>query len=245
MNAQFQAPNLKIKSEDLSPFVLTVGDPQRASHVAKMMENAQLIGENREYRTYTGLYKGKRISVCSHGVGASGASVCFEELFQAGVQVIIRAGTCGSLVEDIADGQFVIVNAAVREDGVTNQLIPAGFPAVADMQVCMALQKAAKENGYNDVKTGMTVTEGLLYPGLMPSTLPLWKSAGVLCVEMEVAMLFVQASLHGRKAGGIITSDGYVLKGAEPGQYNPHREVVEQGKQNMLQIALDALADLA
>lgn len=57
-----------------------------------MLENARKVGANREYHTYVGTWKGASIAVASHGVGAGGASCCFEELIQAGVTTIIRAG---------------------------------------------------------------------------------------------------------------------------------------------------------
>lgn len=57
-----------------------------------MLEEARQVGANREYHTFIGKWKGAPIAVASHGVGGGGASCCFEELIQAGVTTIIRAG---------------------------------------------------------------------------------------------------------------------------------------------------------
>lgn len=57
-----------------------------------MLEGPQRVGANREYHTYIGTWKGQKLAVASHGVGGGGASCCFEELIQAGVTTIIRAG---------------------------------------------------------------------------------------------------------------------------------------------------------
>jgi uridine phosphorylase len=72
--------------------------------------------------------------------------------------------------------------------------------------------------------------------------------AGAVCVEMELATLLVVAGLHGVRAGGIFTSDGNLARRDAPGldtsAYDPHRDVVTQGVQTMLAIALEALAHL-
>jgi uridine phosphorylase len=71
---------------------------------------------------------------------------------------------------------------------------------------------------------------------------------GAVCVEMELATLLVMAGLNGVRAGGIFTSDGNLARRrvseVAPNTYDPHREVVTQGVQSMLEIALNALTRL-
>jgi len=229
---------------DLSSHALLVGDPQRAADAAQLLDKPEEIANFREFRTLTGEYGGKRITICSHGVGSAGASVCFDELFRGGVQTVIRAGTCGAMVEDIEDGELVVATGAIREDGTTPQLVPLAYPALADRHVITALEAAAAAHRYNRLHVGLVLTQAHFYPGLLPSTLDLWQRAGALCVEMELAALLVVAGLHGVRAGGIFTSDGNVARDPDPYVYNPHREVVSQGIQTMLRIALEALSRL-
>ena len=77
-----------------------VGDPT-APAGGLALEDAVEIGRFREYVTLVGHHRGTRVGVSSHGVGAAGAAVCFEELFMAGVQRVIRAGTCGGMQDDV------------------------------------------------------------------------------------------------------------------------------------------------
>eukprot|EP01126_Amoeba_proteus_P060332 TRINITY_DN796_c0_g1_i17.p1 TRINITY_DN796_c0_g1~~TRINITY_DN796_c0_g1_i17.p1 ORF type:complete len:110 (-),score=19.96 TRINITY_DN796_c0_g1_i17:860-1189(-) len=70
---------LRLNRGDVAPLCLVVGDAERARLVADL-EPGILVSSNREYYTYTGKHKGKRVTVSSHGVGGGGASVCFEEL---------------------------------------------------------------------------------------------------------------------------------------------------------------------
>ncbi len=236
-------PHLKLKEGQISPYVLVCGDPARAEKIAKLCENPQELAYNREYRTYIGTYKGEKITITSHGVGSAGASICFEELIKIGARVIVRVGTCGSLQDYLGQGDHIIATGAVREDGVTPLLVPQGYPAIADAEVCLAIEKACKEISA-PFKRGIIVTSDLFYPGVLPSSLELYSKAGVPGVEMECSALFVIASLRGIRAGAIATVDGNPLKWDE-GNYDPHGEKVTRGKERMLTIGLEAMAEMS
>ena len=45
------------------------GDPARSDRVAKYLDNAEFVAVNREHRTFTGFYKGVKVSVTSTGMG--------------------------------------------------------------------------------------------------------------------------------------------------------------------------------
>eukprot|EP01125_Pyxidicula_operculata_P003010 TRINITY_DN1308_c0_g1_i4.p1 TRINITY_DN1308_c0_g1~~TRINITY_DN1308_c0_g1_i4.p1 ORF type:complete len:107 (+),score=17.12 TRINITY_DN1308_c0_g1_i4:50-322(+) len=77
---------MKLKTT-VNPLVIVVGDPARATMVSKFLEAAECIGNNREYLTYSGTYKGVKVTVASHGVGGGGASMAFEELIHV-IQIL-------------------------------------------------------------------------------------------------------------------------------------------------------------
>jgi uridine phosphorylase len=239
-------PILKARPADLAARALVVGDPERAAAAAALLDDAQEVGHFREYRTFTGSYQGKRITISSHGVGGAGASVCFEELSQGGVKTIIRAGTCGAMKAGIKDGDFIIGTGAIREDGTSPALMPLAYPAIADRQVTAAVIEAAREHGRPEPHEGIVLTQGFFYDGVMPPLVGQWLAIGanVVCVEMEFATLLVIASLRGMRAGGLFTSDGNMTEEADPLTYDPHRTVVKQGVETMLKVALSALAQL-
>src|SRR5690554_5852977 len=136
-------PILKLKQNSLPDDVLVCGDPARAESLAEQLESAREVAWNREYRTFTGYCHGVPVAVSSHGVGAAGAAICFEELILAGARRLIRVGTAGSLNAAIGDGSLVIATAAVREDGMSEKLAPLSYPAVADQTITAALEQAA------------------------------------------------------------------------------------------------------
>jgi uridine phosphorylase len=117
MNRDMQLPLLRVRPRDLAPRALVVGDPAKATDAALVLDHAQELCYWRECRTFASEYKGRRIVVSSHGVGSAGAAVCFEKLIHGGVHTLIRAGTCGAVVKEIEDVEFMIATAAVRDDG--------------------------------------------------------------------------------------------------------------------------------
>jgi len=239
-------PILKTRPSDLALHALVVGDPSRAALAAELLTNAEEVGCFREYRTFTGEFAAKRVTISSHGIGAAGASICFEELMQGGVKTIIRAGTCGAIRKGIKDGELIIGTGAIREDGTSERLVPIAYPAIADRHVISALEAAAAAQGYTRLHEGIILTHSHFYHGILPTTLDMWLEAdvNVCAVEMELATLLIIAGLHGVRAGGIFTSDGNLTEEADPTEYDPHRNVVKEGVSTMLKIALDALVRL-
>lgn len=233
-------PVTKIPRQGLPEFALVGGDPRRIQRIAERLDEARQIGHNREYTTYRGTWKGTDLVVSSHGVGAPGAICMFEELAMAGVKTFIRVGTCGGTTMQIDDGDVVIATGVVREDGLTDQMVPVPYPAFSTPEVVLALQRAAIESGH-PWHRGVTWTKALFFPGVLQ---PYWEEyleAGVIAVEMELSALLVMAAMKGLRAGGILTVDGNPVKRQEQAEYNPHREVVENAVGEMIEIGLNAL----
>ena len=248
MDPNERLPVLRVSPSQLTSRALVVGDRERAFQAAQLLTNNHEVGHNREYRTFTGTYADVPVTVCSHGIGGPAASICFKELFQGGIKTIIRAGTCGALVETIDDGQLVLATGAIREDGTSTSQVPLAYPAIADRHIVQALEESAADQEYNPLHTGIVLTQSYLYSELLPTTTDLWMEAGAVCVEMELATLLVMASLHNVRAGGIFTSDGNLARREaselDTSTYDPHRDVVTHGVKTMLTIALEALTRL-
>lgn len=237
-------PNLKTWSDAIAPAVLVVGDPARATQAAERLEGSMQVSRFRDYHVYSGRFDGVPVTVASHGVGSAGATVCFEELARAGVRTIVRAGTCGGLQPEVQAGDIVVATGAVREDGVSPRLVPLAFPAIADTALMAALERAAEQAGV-EVRRGIVCTHDVFYPSpLFGPTWEVWHKSGVVAIEMELAPLLIVAALHRIRAAGIFVADGNVLTAArDMSDYRPEQEKVEQAKERMLDIALQALAE--
>lgn len=235
-------PILKIDSRKIKERVIVCGDPSRAAKIADKLDYAEEISYNREYRLFNGVSNGAEMTIASHGVGASGAAVCFEELIKGGAKEIIRVGTAGSLNKDIVDGDIVIASGAVREDGLTQQLISQSYPAIASHELTNKLEKAGVDIGIN-TNTGIILTIAAFYPGLEDLSNNYFSKANVIAVEMEASALFVIASLCGIKAAAIMAIDGIAID-FDADSYNPHRDEVKRAIENEIEIAITALAGL-
>lgn len=235
-------PVTKIPRSGLPEYALVCGDPRRAARIAKLFENSREIGNNREYVTYRGTWKGIDLTVSSHGVGGPGAVCMFEELAMAGSKTIIRVGTCGGMAAEIEDGDLVIATAGVREDGVSDQMVPVPYPAFSTPEVVIALQQAAQANGW-PWHRGVVWTKALFFPGVLATDFEAYLKAGVIAVEMELTALLIMAGIRGISAGGILVSDGNMLKDKDA-EYNPHRSIVEEGVGKSIEVALGAIEHL-
>jgi len=236
-------PVLKVKAEDLPDRVVVCGDPARAKLIAERMEDARELSFNREYRTLVGTYQGIPMAVVSHGVGCPGAAVCFEELIRGGVSTIIRVGTSGSYTEQLPPGSLVVSTAAVRTDGLTRQLVPEGFPAVADPELAMMLYREALRYEDIAVRKGITVCLDAFYSGVVEFPHKQYKQAGALAVEMELSALYVVASMRGARAAAILATDGYA--DADLAEvYNPYTDAVDRAIEAGMDAALRTLASL-
>lgn len=243
-------PHIQLKPSQARPVAIVVGDPARAAIVADMCDEAIPLAYNREYRSFDCTYGGKKFIVCSHGVGAAGAAICFEELIACGVKTLIRAGTAGSLQPDtLKQGDVCIIEAAACDDGITSKLVPVGYPAIADPAVTSTLMEEAtgclSQKDERKVVRGITLTSDLFYPGpVLPSNLELWAKAKVDIVEMEVSALLIIARLRGVRAGALCCIDGSPLKW-DSGNYDPTGNKAKTGKEFMLKVALSAAKRLS
>jgi uridine phosphorylase len=241
-------PITRVPRTGLPAQAVVVGDPARAVEVAELLEEAKEVSHHREYRTFTGTWKGTPLVVSSHGVGGPGALLLFQELADAGVRTILRLGTAGAIRTGIRDGDLVIAEAAVRDDGVTQQLLPPEYPAFSAPEAVLALQRAAVEAGA-PYHRGVVWTRAAFQPGFIALPAEAYTRAGIAAIEMELSALLVLASTRGLVAGGVLVIDGAnadeLLDEAATGGYNPHRQVVADGVALGSRVALDAVHLLA
>lgn len=143
--------HLHVKPEQLADKVILVGDPGRVALVASHFENKEAEVESREFRTVTGMYKGKRITVISTGIGCDNIDIVMnevdalanidfktrEEKAQLRSLEIVRIGTCGGLQQNTPEGTFICSEYSVGFDGLLN--FYEGRNAVCDLQMERAL----------------------------------------------------------------------------------------------------------
>lgn len=145
INNDGSAFHLHLKPEQLADKVILVGDPGRVSTVAAHFETKECDVENREFRTITGTYKGKRITVQSTGIGCDNIDIVVNELdalanidFATRTEhavhrqlTLVRIGTCGGLQPYTPSGTYIISEKSIGFDGLLN--FYAGRNEVCDL----------------------------------------------------------------------------------------------------------------
>jgi uridine phosphorylase len=126
--------HLHLKPEQLADKVILVGDPGRVATVAAHFESKECEVESREFRTITGSYKGKRITVLSTGIGCDNIDIVINELdalanidFKSREEKkefrqleLVRIGTCGGLQPNTPVGTFICSQKSIGFDGLLN-----------------------------------------------------------------------------------------------------------------------------
>lgn len=238
---------MKLAREDVCLRAVVVGDPARAAQIAGMLGDSRHVAQNREYATYRGSWQGVEVMVASHGIGGAGAVICFEELARLGVRRMVRVGTAGGLQPHINSGDIVVATGAVRDDGLSNKLMPLAYPAVADFDLTLSLIQAAKAAGDAcglSVYQGVVATMANFYASpLLPNEQLTWRDCGAVAVEMEVATLFVSASINGVQAGAILAVDGNPLATNDTDMvgYNPFHEKVAAAVATAAEVGLNTV----
>lgn len=253
-------PHLKITNDDISPYVLLPGDPGRVDLIGKYLNDFKIVSCNREFKVGVGMYKSKKITVCSTGIGCPSTAIATEELITAGAKYLIRVGTCGGAWRrDIQAGSLVVPTATIRDEGTTQEYIPLGFPAVADISIVNSLIGAAQRL---EVKTytGINRTHDAFY-GSNESIVKwgkylsekLWQTSDtpILSSEMEAAALFVIASLRNVCAGAVLAVNADPeplcdrMRGLSQSVVTEKSENCTQATVDiMVRVALEALFDL-
>jgi uridine phosphorylase len=237
-------PLTGIPAGGLPPSVIVCGDPDRAKSIAGQFDTFEVVSLRREYHTYLGIFQGMPVAVCSHGIGAAGAAIAFEEIIRAGGSRLIRTGTCGSLQPGVRPGHLVIATGAVTNTGYVRETVPSGYPAVADFRLTHALQQEALLSK-REHSVGIVLTRDNFYAGVDPIGTPDYEkmsAANVEAVEMECAALFVIGSLRKVQTAAILAVDGNVLESGElMDTYQPRHESVAAAVNAEIDITLKAL----
>lgn len=143
--------HLHVRPEQLADKVILVGDPGRVPVVASHFDTQECDIQSREFRTITGTYQGKRITVVSTGIGCDNIDIVVNELdalanidFQTREEKenlrkleLVRIGTCGGLQPNTPTGTYICSEKSIGFDGLLN--FYAGRNAVCDLPLERAL----------------------------------------------------------------------------------------------------------
>lgn len=229
-------PHNSAKLGDIAKTVLMPGDPLRAKFIAdNFLEDVICVNTVRNMFGYTGMYKGKRITVMGSGMGIPSIGIYSYELYNFyDVDNIIRIGSAGGITDDIKVRDIVIgMGACTNSNFAVQYQLPGTFAPIADYGLLSQAVSAAKENDIK-VVVGNILSSDTFYDD-NKETNSLWKKMNVLAVEMEAAALYMNAARAGKKALCILTISDHVFTGE-----SLSAEDRQVSFKDMMKIALEA-----
>jgi purine-nucleoside phosphorylase len=232
-------PHIGAASKDeLAKVVLMPGDPLRAKMVAETyLQDARLFNQVRGMLGYTGLYKGKRISVMGSGMGLGSIGIYSYELFKFyDVNTILRIGSCGAIQPGLNLMDIILVDYAFSTDtfakeahGYTDQLLQ-GNARIANIVRKMAVEQKIK------IQEGNIASGSVFYSTVENSH---WeeevRNNKLLAVEMESFALFANARALNKEGACLLTVSDFI--------YDRNQHLTSQERQNafndMMLLALE------
>lgn len=233
-------PHTQLTTKIATKSAVIVGDPARVDKAAKLLDDVQDWAFNREYKSIIGNYRGRRILVMSTGIGAPSAAIGIEELHNVGVDRVIRVGSAGAMQSGIGLGQLIISEGAVRDDGLTKNYVPNGYPAVPDFELLKLAHRYASNAAY-----GIIRSHDGFYMDDNAKIEKYWSSKGIIGADMESGAMMVVGRLRGMKTLSILNNvvlyEGDLAAGVN--NLVSGDELIARGETASLKLAFDILSD--
>ena len=232
--------HINAKKEDISKTVLMSGDPLRVKYIAeKYLDDYKLVCDVRNMFGYTGFYKGKRITIMSHGMGIPSCGIYTYELFNDyDVDNIIRLGTAGSYIKELDLNDIVLVSDSYSDSIYGKNLNNYEEDIISSSEeINKKIEDISKEQGILIKKARVYSTDNFYTNDNISSIMV--DKYNCDAVEMETFALFNNAKYFNKKAACILTiSDSFVTKGELTSIER------EQGLDKMITLGLDTAITL-
>ncbi|KAB8033789.1 nucleoside phosphorylase [Fluviispira multicolorata] len=236
---------------------LLSGDPSRTKLIAeKYLNDAKLVCDNRGLLCYVGQTSlGLPILAATSGMGAPSTSIVVSELAQAGINVLIRVGTTGSIQKQIEPGSLIINYASLCKQGAALDIAPNEFPSVACPLLSTDLYYTANAI-HPTVYFGINASVDTFYEGQeryananphllrkQQGLIQEYQNLNILNFEMETGTLFKMASVYKLHATSICGVVAARYSEDEVGEKIIH-EVVELTIDSCIKSALKTLENI-
>ena len=228
----------KASKEEVASVVLMPGDPLRARYIAeKYLQDPALINDVRGMFAYTGLYRGKRITVMASGMGCGSMGIYSHELFNKyDVDIIIRTGSCGAYTMDLALKDLFIPDSCWSQSAYANIYSGSTDDIVyPDPELWADLWESAQQKQLAHKKGRLHTSDCFYYKKKEDKQL-ICEEKKCLAVDMESFALFHTAAFTDKKAATLLTVSDLPAR-----KEKLSSEERERSFDEMIEIALDVL----
>jgi len=228
--------HISAKKGEIAKVVLQPGDPLRAQYIAEnYLENAKLVSKTRGIFYYTGIYKGKEITVGASGMGFPSIGIYSFELFtEYDVETIIRIGTCGAYTTDLKLFDILNVENAASESTYAKYAWEIEDEVLAPQGNIFNIINETAEELSLKTKAANVHSSDIFYR--KDQNIPaIATKYNCLAVEMEAFGLFANAQHLGKNAATILTVSDII-----PTHQNISADEREKALKPMIELALES-----
>lgn len=190
-----------------------------------IIQKTHTIGGENSYNIYVS--KDKNIAYIKGLVGAPACGAQLEECIALGAKTIMFAGGGGVLNSELAVGKLVVIDSAIRDEGVSYHYAPASREIAAQPEM-IAIIESALQKSDADYVVGKTWTTDALFRET-PKKIALRKSEGALIVEMEQAALLAISAFRHVRYGAIVYCGDDVSKDKHDTRSWRNRQDIRKG----------------
>ncbi|MEM9855933.1 MAG: purine-nucleoside phosphorylase [Bacteroidota bacterium] len=209
--------HLGAQKGQIADIVLLSGDPSRAKYIAdNLLQDSYCYTRIRNMLGFTGTFNGTSVSIQGTGMGQASLAIYVHELIQDyDARTMIRVGTCGAIHPDLKLGDIVIAQGACT-DASFNKIHFQGMdfapiPSFRLLRQAADMGKALQ----TPVHIGNVFSTDLFYAENDPQRWKIWADHGILCADMETAMLYTMAIKAKVAALSILTVSDHIIRGDE------------------------------
>ena len=197
---------LQVEREAIPQQVILVGDPGRVHLFAPTLHDPSVLSNSREFTFLSGKFRGMPIGVVSTGIGSPAAALVLEELSEANVRTVLRAGTMIAIGGRLGD--FVLAQRALRYEGVSSAYAPPEIPATPDGAFFRSAWRTLSSSRERFL-AGPVATVDAFYRHLFPpddngrrrgELLHDLRQQGVIAADMETSAIYVVGRALGIRA---------------------------------------------
>ena len=235
LTARKMLSRLGVKPGALGSIALVPGPRDRAAKLRRALSDPRKTLAFQDYELHTGTLGGRRVTVGNGGRYSADSAITTELLCAAGVETLVRVGSCGSLQKTVELGDIVIAAGAVRGDGASPRYVPEDFATLPHPRVVEALARAA-DSLKVPVHHGRVFTTDALFQET-PELVADLERQQIAAIDMVTAAFLTVAQVKNAGAGAILAVSDECLTG-KLGFRDPS---FLQAEERILEIAVKAV----
>jgi len=230
---------VQLRPEDIGKYAIVPGPKERLDGFLKSIENPIKNFSFMEYTMYTGDYEGTKITSINGGRFSADTAITTEILCNAKAATMVRIGSCGTLSEDIKIGDLIVVDSAIRGDGVTPYYVDdPSFQPESDKALTDALYESAQASGFKIHRGATWSTDAILRETREHVGKAI--DQGAIAVDMVTSVFLTICQLYKIPATAILAVSDHIITG-EMGFMDTNYYMAEHA---MIGITLDLVKKL-